>query len=81
MDPLTVLMIEWYYRNFTPRCERPVWATGCLWFYNRLPSDASIDNLPFDFGISADWEFVRVRRPSYVSSCWRLRPSPATEKE
>ena len=45
--------IQEYYERTPPR-ERPVWATGCLWFYGRLPSSVSIDNLPYDFGVWQD---------------------------
>ena len=57
-------LIQWYY-YLTPKCERPVWATGCLWFHGLLPPDASIENLPYDFGIYQDWQDVSMHPPSW----------------
>ena len=48
----------------TPPRERPVWATGCLWFYNRLPSSISIAELPYDFGVFQDLLVVKMHRAS-----------------
>ena len=48
----------------TPPRERPVWATGCLWFYHRLPSSVSIDDFPYDFGVWQDLSAVKMNRAS-----------------
>ena len=52
----------WYWR--TPPRERPVWATGCLWFYFRLPSFVCIADLPYDFGVFQDLLVVKMNRAS-----------------
>ena len=59
--------VVWHIRSLylqTPKCQRPVWATGCLWFYKCLPKYVRIDELPYDFGVYQDLEVVRMFRLS-----------------
>ena len=57
----------------TPPRERPVWATGCLWFYGRLPSSVSIDDLPYDFGV---WQDLMALKMNRLSKDWPFEFAP-----
>ena len=60
------------YWNSSPSWERPAWAHGLEWLANNRPATA-YPELPWDFNLSADWDFVCRVRGGRVPFRWSCR--------